>query len=191
MKKITLLAALLVATITVAQETFPVDWDQSVGANASFTIQTGDSVLWTWNNGNMHSVTSTGGTETFDSGIITGEGTEFMFTFNTVGTTDYRCDVHTTSMVGTITVEMALSVEEKFQRNITFYPNPMEDHLVIASLYKLTAYEIYDVSGKKVSWGQGEGNFTNLSTSYLNAGVYFVRATLKEGFTTTKKIIKK
>jgi plastocyanin len=191
MKKITLLAALLVATITTAQETFTVNWDQSVGGNGTFIIEVGDTVLWSWANGNPHSVTSTSGTESFDSGILTGMGTEFEFTFSTPGSTDYQCDVHP-SMVGTITAEIPImGVDEKFAINVQIYPNPVHDELNIMSLYQLKGYEIHDVYGKKVGWGAGEGTYTALNISYLKAGVYFLSATSAEGLQTTKKIIKK
>lgn len=190
MKKITFLVALLVATITTAQETFIVDWDQTVGGDGTFTIAVADTVLWVWANGNPHSVTSTGGTESFDSTVLTGMGTEFSFTFNTPGATEYVCDIHAI-MTGTITVEQTMGVDEKFARNVQIYPNPVEDELNIMSLYQLKEYVIHDMNGKKVGWGLGEGTYTALNTSYLKAGVYFLTATSEEGLQTTKKIIKK
>lgn len=190
MKKITLMVALLVASITTAQDTFTVDWDQMVGGDGTFTIAVGDTVLWVWANGNPHSVTTTGGTESFDSTILTGMGTEFEFTFTAPGSTDYVCDVHAI-MTGTITVEQTMGVDEKFAINVQIYPNPVGDELNIMSLYQLKGYEIYDVYGKKVGWGTGEGTYTALNTSYLKAGVYFLTATSEEGLQTTRKIIKK
>ena len=192
MRKITFIAVLLLAMAATAQTTFTLDWEQGVmGGDASFTVAVGDEITWTWSNGNPHSVTSLpGSTETFDSGIITGLGTTFSKTFMVAGSNDYQCDVHPSNMFGTITVEPALGVDEKFARNVQMYPNPVSDALTIASLYQLKSYEIHDVYGKKVGWGQGEGNFTVLSTSYLNAGVYFLTATSEEGLQTTKKIIK-
>ncbi|PQB03549.1 hypothetical protein BST85_00530 [Aureitalea marina] len=160
-----------------AQTTFDLDWQQGVnGANASFTIEIDDTVRWTWANGSPHSVTSLGGsTETFDSGIISGQNTEFSWQFTQEGENPYQCDVHAGSMFGTISVVPKLSVQDKFQQNVKFYPNPVIEELTIASLYRLDSYEIYDISGKKVGWGTGEGTYTQLNVSYLDAGVYFMR----------------
>jgi plastocyanin len=182
--------ALLAFAFSYSQTTFEVQWDQTVGANATFTIETGDSVKWIWANGVPHSVRSTGGTETFNSGIISGMGTEFTFTFNNEGSTSYDCEVHPASMQGTITVTPILSVEEKFRKNVSFFPNPVNEELTIASLYQLDNYEIYDMTGKKVGWGEGQGNFTRLNTSYLNSGLYLVKVFSGE-LKATLKLIKK
>lgn len=180
MKKITLVFATLLATVTMqAQTTFDLDWQNGVnGAAASFTIEVGDAIHWTWANTLPHSVTSLpGSTETFDSGVITGMGTEFTFVFTLVGESDYNCVIHPVTMFGTITTEAIMSVQDKFERNIQFYPNPVEDELTIASLYQFDRYEIYNVAGRKLGEGIGEGTYTHLNTSYLSSGMYFVKVT--------------
>ncbi|MCW9037097.1 T9SS type A sorting domain-containing protein [Altibacter sp.] len=190
MKKITILLCLLSVTQLFAQTTFEVDWDQSVGGAATFTIETGDTVKWIWANGVPHSVTSQpGSAEMFDSGILTGMGTEFSQTFTVVGSNSYSCDVHP-NMTGTITVEPSLSVEEKFAKNIKLYPNPVSSELMIASLFRFDSYEIYDITGKKVGQGIGEGTYTYLNVSYLNTGVYFVKVRAGNLQATTKLIKK-
>lgn len=191
MKYKVLICLLLAASGVGAQETFDLDWQQGVmGGDASFIIAVGDSMHWTWANGVPHSVTSLeGSTEEFDSTILSGVGTEFTYTFTMEGENPYRCEVHPNSMFGTITVETILGVEEKFERNVQIYPNPMEDAITIVSLHKLDAYEIYDVYGKKVGWGAGGGTLTALNTSYLKSGVYFLTVQ-SEAFKTTKKLIK-
>ncbi|OAB78190.1 T9SS type A sorting domain-containing protein [Cochleicola gelatinilyticus] len=174
------------------QETFDLDWEQGVmGGDASFTIAIGDAIHWTWANGSSHSVTSLEeSNEEFDSGILTGTGSEFTYTFTEEGENPYQCDVHPSSMFGTITVEVILDIEEKFKKNVLMYPNPIEDAITIVSLHKLEAYEIFDVYGKRVGWGEGGGTLTMLNTSYLNSGVYFITVQSKE-YKTTKKLIKK
>ncbi|MCL4418145.1 MAG: cupredoxin family copper-binding protein [Actinobacteria bacterium] len=59
---------------------------------ASLTIKVGDTVTWTNNDSYNHTITSDNGA--FDSGNISGGGT-FSFTFNTAGTFNYHCSVHT------------------------------------------------------------------------------------------------
>ena len=193
MKKITLLFfALATLGTTQAQTTFDLDWEQGVnGATASFTIQVGDAIRWTWANTVPHSVTSkAGSSETFDSGILTGMGTEFTYTFTQAGVNDYDCVVHQANMFGTITVEPALSVQDKFERNIQLYPNPVDDEMTIASLYQFDSYEIYDITGKRLGQGAGEGTFTQLNVSYLPTGTYFMRVVAGD-LQATVKLLKK
>ena len=177
MKKITLLMMALVVSITSAQTTFDLDWAVGInGSAASVTIEPGDTVRWTWTDALPHSVTNESGSqENFDSGILTGMGTQYSFTFTQVGINDYKCDVHS-NMTGTITVEQLVGIDEKFRRNIAFYPNPVADQLTVTSLYKLDTYEIYNVLGMKVSTGQATGNVTDINMSELQSGLYFVRA---------------
>jgi|GEM_PF-3531976 len=70
---------------------------------SSLTIDVGDTVEWTNNDGTSHTATSTSGPASFDSGTI-GSGSSFSFTFTTAGTYDYQCNIHT-SMTASITVE--------------------------------------------------------------------------------------
>ncbi|WP_165805965.1 T9SS type A sorting domain-containing protein [Marixanthomonas spongiae] len=169
---------MLMATAVHAQTTFDLDWYVGIpNADASITIETGDTVRWTWTDELPHSVTSDSGSqEDFDSGIITGNGTQFSYTFMQVGVNDYECDVHS-GMEGTITVDEVMSVEDKFRRNISFYPNPVANSLTVASLFKLDSYKIYNILGKLVAQGAANGNVTEIDMSSLQSGIYFVNAT--------------
>jgi len=80
--------------------------DITVGDNffspANVTIQVGDTVRW--NNasgGHSHNVTANNGS--FAS--TTGSSFTFTHTFNSAGSVDYRCTLHSSQMKGTITVE--------------------------------------------------------------------------------------
>ncbi len=193
MKKITLLLAMLALAIQVeAQQTFDLDWAIGInGAAASVTIETGDTVRWTWADGAPHTVTNIAGSseETFDSGTLQGEGTQFSFTFSVAGTNDYRCEVHPGSMFGTITVNEVLSVEDKFVQNISWFPNPVQDELTITSLFKLDSYQITDVLGKTVESGNQNTNVLNVNMVEYAKGIYFV--SLASGdLKTTVQIIK-
>lgn len=176
MKKITLFILLLSISFLSAQTTFEVDWQLNIGSGASLTIETGDTVIWIWGDNAPHSVsTLPGSTETFDSGVLSGLNTLYDHTFTQVGTNPYQCNVHPNAMNGTIIVEMALSVDDKFLRNIKFYPNPVTEQMTIFSLYKLDNYRIFNVIGALVTEGKGNGsNTTLLNLSKLNSGFYFV-----------------
>ena len=68
----------------------------------SLTINVGDTVTWTNNDGMDHTATSTSGPVSFDSGNIA-SGANWAFTFTEAGTYDYVCNYHS-SMTATITV---------------------------------------------------------------------------------------
>jgi len=193
MKKITILLLALTASIASAQTTFDLNWAIGInGAAASVTIEQGDTVQWTWTDNAPHTVSSIAGmsVETFESGTLTGNGQQFSFTFTAAGANDYRCDIHPTTMFGTITVEEILSVDDKFAMNIAFYPNPVNDKLTVTSLFKLDSYEVYNVLGKKVAQGTAAGNVSEINMSDLQSGLYFVKAKAGE-LESTFKVIKK
>ena len=173
------------------QQTFEIIWEQGVnGADASLTIETGDTVRWIWGNASPHSVTSLEGSqEDFDSTVITGEGTEFEFTFTQEGTNDYQCDVHPGSMFGTITVMDELSVDDKFAENVKVYPNPVENEVNLFSLYPLDSYKIVTISGQEIKKGIATGNFTEIKMADLKAGIYFITITSND-LKATLKLVK-
>ncbi len=159
MKKILLTLFVFSALTLSAQTTFDIDWTIGAGP-ADLTIEQGDTVRWTWGDALPHSVTSMPGSAmSFDSGVITGLGTEFSFTFSLLGVNAYQCDIHPNSMFGTITVEPILSVEDKFQKNLSFYPNPAQDELNIFSLFQLDSYSVHNITGQLVMQGDASGNY--------------------------------
>lgn len=71
----------------------------------ALTVQVGDTVKWTNNDGPIpHTVTATSGAS-FDSGVFSG-GETYSRTFSSVGLVNYRCNVHPT-MTGTVDVVAA------------------------------------------------------------------------------------
>ena len=64
----------------------------------------------------------------------------------------------------------------------------MGDELTIASLYQFDYYEIFDITGKKVGQGLGEGTYTTLNVSYLTTGTYFMKITAGDLQTTIKLV---
>jgi len=67
---------------------------------SSMSVAKGTTVTWTNNDNTAHTITSTTGA--FDSGRLQ-TGASWSFTFNTAGTYDYICSIHT-SMKGQIVV---------------------------------------------------------------------------------------
>jgi plastocyanin len=77
-----LLSILFLGTLSlIAQTNHVINWLMGVTpAESTITIEPGDSVTWLWMDELAHSVTSTEGPETFESGIISG-GDVFIHTF--------------------------------------------------------------------------------------------------------------
>lgn len=192
MKNVTLfLAALLTVAVMNAQTTYNLDWAVGInGPDASLTIETGDTVEWTWTDALPHSVTSLAGSaETFDSGIITGLGNVYSYTFTVEGVNDYDCVVHS-NMFGTITVEQALSIDDKFAVNVNYFPNPVTNNLTVTSLISLDSYQVYDILGKQVQSGKLNAHVVDVDMSQLKTGVYFVKVQSGE-LEKTMKVVKK
>jgi plastocyanin len=70
---------------------------------ATVTVNVGDTVTWTNNDGVSHTATADGGS--FDTGTI-GNGSSASETFNTAGTFAYHCTIHPT-MQGSVVVQSA------------------------------------------------------------------------------------
>ena len=66
---------------------------------AEVTVKVGESVRWTWSGGVQHDVEG----DDFKSKLQS-KG-QFDHTFDEAGTFEYKCNVHPTTMKGTITVE--------------------------------------------------------------------------------------
>lgn len=89
-----------------AQTTHFIDWELGVGADATITIDVGDTVEWTnVDIGMPHDVSSTDPDAPAGFGSATlGDMDTYSFTFNSEVVFDYGCGFHPGSMDGTITV---------------------------------------------------------------------------------------
>jgi plastocyanin len=191
MKKITLFFCFFAINILSAQNVVEIAWGQGINESvASPTIEIGDTVLWTWADASSKSVTSLpDGNEDFDSGILKDTNNEFSYTFLKIGTTEYQNDSNPL-MHGKVTVVNKLSTEDKFVKNLNFFPNPVKNNLTISSIFKIDSYQVYNVLGTLVSEGKGTGNTTQVDMSRLNSGLYFVKV-ISKNMQTTLKIAKK
>lgn len=191
MGKITLFLFLFTFHVLSAQNVFDIAWEQGINASvASPLIEVGDTVRWTWTDGTQKSVTSLpNGSESFDSGLMSTLNSNFTHTFLTPGVTEYQNDANPV-MKGKVTVVGKLSVEDKFVKNLNFYPNPVRNNLMISSLFKVDSYQIFNVLGTLVSEGKGTGTYTQVDMSRLNSGLYFVKVT-SNNLQVTLKIAKK
>jgi plastocyanin len=72
---------------------------------STLTVQTGDTVTWTFETGSFHNVRATSANWTFTSGDPPSQDPA-SYTFTAPGTFDFACEVHP-GMTGTITVQDA------------------------------------------------------------------------------------
>ncbi len=195
MKKLLPIFTLCLFLSIQAQETFNITWMMGISEeDASVTISSGDTVIWTWGDTIPHSVESLDpdAPETFGSEILTGMGQTYEFTFQDPAEIDYRCGIHTTMMTGTITVLPNMSVEDRFIQNLKVYPTNVTDKVNITSLMGLNQYEILNIEGKIVQQGKlSNQNQTSIDLSKFPFGVYFLHLKSTDGISTSIKLIKK
>lgn len=191
MKKTLLVLLFLGTAITQAQTTHNLDWRIGIGTNLNLTILPGDTVLWTWSDAFPHTITSKAGSaETFNSGTLTGNGSSYSKTFNTVGTNPYQCNFHPLSMAGNITVQTSLGIEDFKQKGLSISPNPSDSfiNLELPNNIKIDEIKIFDALGKQIY--KSNQFKKNIDVTNWAKGVYILKVT-SEGITRTKKILKK
>ena len=173
-----------------AQTTYNLDWALNInGAAASLTIEPGDTVELTWVDNLQHNVASTAtAQESFNSGLIQGQGSTWSYTFTEVGVNNYVCTPHSSSMFGTITVEEALSIDDKFARNIVYTLAQSTNRLRIQSLMPIDELVIYNLLGVPQIRVSVRDQFTEIDMSALVSGVYLVKATSQKAQTTFKVV---
>ena len=191
MKKIILFICLIYITSFSAQSIYEISWEEGISLSAaSLTIEVGDSVLWTWTGDSSYTISSLeNGSETFDSELLEGPRSSFLHTFKAIGITEYY-NKNNLSMKGKIRVLNKLSVEEKFVKNLSFYPNPVKSSLTISSVFKIESYQIHNILGSIVLEGKGGGSIIKINMDRLNSGLYFVSVFTENSLESTLKIAK-
>lgn len=178
-----------------AQTTHNLDWFMGVGNNLDLTIDEGDTVIWTWADTTPHTVESEAGNsvETFNSGVKTGMGETYSYTFTVVGDNNYFCGVHGAAMMsGTITVNEVLGVGDNNLKKISVYPNPSSStiNLVLPKNMQNGQITVFDILGKQV-YSQAFESKDNLAINISNwsTGSYFLKVVSGEN-TQTERFIK-
>lgn len=84
------------------------------------------------------------------------------------------------------TSSATLSTSEDVKNKDVSFNNPFKDELKLNSSEKIKKIELYDESGRKVL----EDNKSELNTSMLPKGIYFIKITTENGKVISKKAIK-
>jgi len=166
-------------------------WQVLVGGNQSnpndlpnyspnqLNIYEGDIVEWVWMTSN-HSVTSTGGVTSFDSGVLNA-GQTFSVTFTTSGFIVYESTVagDAETMFGSIFVNPGVWVSENEMEApmVSIYPNPATDLFYIDNKENENVdFVIYDACGRAVQSGVvNRMSAMQVDVASLHSGIYFVR----------------
>ncbi|WP_142783560.1 T9SS type A sorting domain-containing protein [Changchengzhania lutea] len=175
--KTKLLTLFFLGIISVnAQITHNLDWRIGIGTSIDLTIDTGDTVIWTWTDSAPHTVTNkSGSAEVFDSGTITGNEMTYSKTFTVVGTNPYQCDIHPGSMAGTITVENALGIDDFLLNSFSISPNPARSYIKLDSPSQLIIdnVKVFDVLGKEIYSKNKLEEQINISN--FSKGIYILK----------------
>jgi len=155
----------------------------------NFTITQGDTIMWTWVNGN-HTTTSTVipvGAGPWDQ-IINQNTPMYMYVPNMPGEYHYQCTYHVSmGMVGQFTVESSAGIGENiYGVTLKIFANPVNQELNLylkSSKNTEMTIALNDVTGRQVkllaSGNQisGEHNL-KYNVADLPKGIYFVKVTL-------------
>ena len=207
MKKLLFILLLSLSMSLSAQvETINIDWgfnstpSAAGDANASRTIEIGDTVIWNWYSSGSHNVVRQAGSssDSFSNGPGTfPQGTTFSHTFTSLGTNDYVCTPHAGIMFGTITVvaEGTLSTPTfEAPSKFSIYPNPSSDVMNVSIPTigdKGLNLEVFDILGKKVYTQQLTDLSSNINITGWNSGLYLVRISSPgQEITLTKRFVK-
>jgi hypothetical protein len=195
MKAKLLFLAFLGFLTTSAQNTYNLDWRMGMGSNVNLTIDQGDTVIWTWKDSSPHTVENEVGNsvETFNSGVISGMGETYAYTFTVAGDNRYFCGVHgANSMSGTITVNEVLSIEENELNKIHIYPNPSTStlNIVLPKSIETGHITVFDIAAKQI-YSEDFNTNTDVSINIVNwsPGSYYVKV-ISGDHTLTKNFIK-
>ncbi len=182
MKKITLIAALLIYSLTGFSVTWTIN-NVSIAFNpVSITIIAGDDVNFvlesihnavevsqaTWD-ANGNTPLSGGFSVPFGGGLVSSSKL-------TVGTHWYVCSPHASvGMKGIIIVSTSTGItENQSQLSISVYPNPAVDLITVKTNSGLLniPYFITDQAGKQVLSGKITSEITDIEISQLEKGIY-------------------
>ena len=81
--------------------------------------------------------------------------------------------------------------DNKSERAISYYPNPVFNDLNIKSETEIHNVDIYTITGQKIKSVSLRNHSTAIDLNDITQGTYFVAVTLKNGTRSIQKIVKK
>jgi len=186
-------AAFTLFTVNTQATTISVAVSNFAFSPASFSASVGDIVVFTLVSG-THNATSTSvpaGAASFASPTLSTAGQTYAYTITAVGTYDYHCTIHPSSMIASFTVTATGIVEPASDLITKVYPNPFNDKVTV-KYSSIELIEFFNMVGEKVKTMQLTGMDTKVDVDFgdMPAGIYFYR-TYKDGVVVeTRKIVK-
>lgn len=180
MKRVLLLLFFGAALTAQSQTNHTINAQGTSWSPNTLTIDVGDSVTFINNGQGLHNVNGTtttyaGNPESF--GMLTSSTNwTYGFRFNTPGTYQYRCDVHSSMMTGTIEVLGGAGLNES-SADFSFYPNPATTTVVLEAPWNAYNIAVYDMLGNVVIKPHQVMNQNVLDVSMLNPGTYLLELT--------------
>jgi plastocyanin len=192
MKKLLLFSSILMSSVLMAQTKFTVNVSNGAFTPSSITIDVNDTIEFV-NIGGTHWVDGRQSTfpsnpASFDNQSQSGSGWTYQQVFTVAGSYDYRCGIHTTTMFGSITVQLGTAIDENFDLNkLSFYPNPAKNELYFSNFNSINQVNIYSLTGEKIIAAGLEKEKFDVSS--LSKGIYFVKIETDKGAVTKKLVI--
>lgn len=84
---------------------------------------------------------------------------------------------------------VSIAKQPQSSKKLSVFPNPASDNVQIKAEEMMQYVEIFDLTGKMVAFQPVFGNNSLLDVKRLAAGVYLIKATMKEGNIQTEKLI--
>ena len=110
----------------------------------------------------------------------------FKYTCDALTATDWEVD--SISITNTITGIQTINSNGNI---ISFYPNPVNNELVVSNDLLIDKIEMYNLIGEQINSSQNINNKKYaLNVSELRSGIYFAKVYLKNGTIVSQKIIK-
>lgn len=200
MKKIYLLSIAIVLSFVARATVHNISVSDNVFTPSDLTVMAGDSIVWTWTNGN-HTTTSTNvpnGAGQWDA-PINQNATYYIYVPTVSGSYDYKCTFHASmGMVAHFTVLEASGIAENVPGIVlNVYANPATRELQIDLNTEKSAQvnlSLNDITGRLVrsfaSAQQTAGeHHMQYSLEGLTRGLYLLKLNLGENELVRKVII--
>ena len=92
--------------------------------------------------------------------------------------------------VGPVRTRTLLSVDDNALSNFEYYPNPVDNKLLVTAPTTIDAITIFDAFGKKILSKNIDSLSSEIDFSAISTGLYFMEVTIGESSNTFKVIRK-
>ena len=182
---------------TLSDPIEPCEAPTGLMAGSSLTLESGNSIMLTWDNNDNVSMWNVQYMKENDDWVTETVNVNSYQVHNVILDMQYYArvqavcgDEETSDWSETIGF-MITGIDDHLLNSITLYPNPANDVInVQCTMNNVKSVEVTDVYGKVINTLTVTDNPTQINVSGLASGIYFVRVTTEEGVV-TKSFVKK